>query len=363
MKLSISLSALLVVLPALVAASSPLDGRGLNGDIYVPRNLGRRWWHGSHHSGSGVVAAAANNHNDHHTGSATSAAATAQSKDKSKSNKSSTTTAAVGQGKEVVTSTSSASDSTASIASTTSASDSTSTIASTTSASASTASIASNNNNNSSDPNTSLTLSSDLVETGLEQNGQAVQEAGQVPSLTSSNNFINFCAGQTITNGQQITTGSCDPIPMGDIIPKANQPNSKFVFPKNFSKIPANQAFTIQMALNNLQAGVFTNAQKTYYMAPQQLNGQGIVIGHTHFVIQPMGNFDDPTILDPATFTFFKGVDTAQVNGVVSVDVTAGVPAGNYRLASINTNANHAPVVVAVAQHGSLDDMVYFTAQ
>jgi hypothetical protein len=362
MKLSISLSALLVVLPALVAASSPLDGRGLNGDIYMPRNHGRRWWQGSlgaHHSGSGVVAAAANNHNGHHTGSV----AAAQGKDKSKSNKSSTS-AAVGQGKDVVASTTSASDSTTSTASTTSASDSTASVASTTSASDSTASVASDNNNNTdTNPNTSLTLSPDLVQTGLEQNGQAVQEAGQVPSLTSSNNFINFCAGKVITNGKQITTGSCDPVPIGDIIPKANQPNAKFVNPKNFSKIPANQAFTIEMALNNLQAGTFTNAETTYYSAPQQLNAQGILIGHTHFVIQAMGEFNDPTILNPQTFTFFKGVDTAQVNGIVSVDVTAGVPPGNYRLACINTNANHAPAYVAVAQHGHLDDITYFTAQ
>jgi hypothetical protein len=128
-------------------------------------------------------------------------------------------------------------------------------------------------------------LSPDLVQTGLEQNGQAVQEAGQVPSLTSSNNFINFCAGKVITNGKQITTGSCDPVPIGDIIPKANQPNAKFVNPKNFSKIPANQAFTIEMALNNLQAGTFTNAETTYYSAPQQLNAQGILIGHTQYVL------------------------------------------------------------------------------
>lgn len=72
-----------------------------------------------------------------------------------------------------------------------------------------------------------------------------------------------------------------------------------------------------------------------------------------------MGAFDDPSILDAATFAFFKGVNTAAVNGQLTADVTAGLPAGNYRLASINTDANHAPAVAAVAQHGFLDDMVY----
>ncbi|KAG8845848.1 hypothetical protein FRB91_001394, partial [Serendipita sp. 411] len=121
-----------------------------------------------------------------------------------------------------------------------------------------------NNNNNggaAADPN--LTLTQDLIATNLAADGQAQPIDGQVPSLTSTNNFINFCAGKTITNGQQITTGSCDPIPMGDIVAKDKMPHSKFVFPQNFATIPANQDFTIQMALNNLQAGVFTNAQKT----------------------------------------------------------------------------------------------------
>ncbi|TFY79009.1 hypothetical protein EWM64_g5000, partial [Hericium alpestre] len=34
---------------------------------------------------------------------------------------------------------------------------------------------------------------------------------------------------------------------------------------------------------------------------------------------------------------------------------------GTYRLSSINSAANHQPVLVAVAQHGSMDDQIYFT--
>lgn len=36
--------------------------------------------------------------------------------------------------------------------------------------------------------------------------------ANQAPSLTSTNNFMNVCAGKTLTNGLQITTGSCNGI-------------------------------------------------------------------------------------------------------------------------------------------------------
>jgi hypothetical protein len=280
----------------------------------------------------------------------TTVAAVAQNQNKHKGNKSSTTTTAAA-----------AANTSAAAASTTdtSTTDTAAAATSTTSAANATASVASNN-----DPNTSLTLDPSVVETGLEQNGQAVQEAGQVASLTSSNNFINFCVGKTITNGKQVTTGSCNPVVMGDIPAKTNMPTCKFTNPINFSTIPANQPFTISMALNNLQAGTFTNAETTYYMAPQQLNAQGIIIGHTHFVIQALsGSLADTGIPDPTKFAFFKGVNTPQSNGVVSVDVTAGVPAGNYRLASINTSANHAPVILPIAQHGMADDMVYFTAQ
>lgn len=65
-----------------------------------------------------------------------------------------------------------------------------------------------------SDPSTSLTLSPDLVQVGSENNGidEIGSEAGEAPSSTSTNNFINFCAGQTLTNGLQLINGSCNGI-------------------------------------------------------------------------------------------------------------------------------------------------------
>ena len=68
------------------------------------------------------------------------------------------------------------------------------------------------------------------------------------------------------------------------------------------------------------------------------------------------------TPLDNTKPTFFQGVNTpADSKGNLNVDVTAGLPAGVYRLGSINAAANHQPVLVAEAQHGLLDDVVYFT--
>lgn len=66
-------------------------------------------------------------------------------------------------------------------------------------------------NNNNAD---STTLSADAIQSGSSLDGSQGlgAEAGQALSTTSKNNFINFCAGKTLTNGLQITDGSCNGI-------------------------------------------------------------------------------------------------------------------------------------------------------
>jgi len=71
---------------------------------------------------------------------------------------------------------------------------------------------------------------------------------------------------------------------------------------------------------------------------------------------------DQTTPNNPAKFAFFKGLNDAAKGGILTASVAAGLPAGAYRLCSINTAANHQPALVPIAQHGSLDDCVYFTA-
>jgi hypothetical protein len=182
--------------------------------------------------------------------------------------------------------------------------------------------------------------------------------------LTSTNNFINFCLtvpNLPITNGKQITTGSCNPAPMGAIPSTDNMPSAKFQNPKNGDVIKANTAFTIQMAINNMQTGFFVNAQENYFSAPQQLNAQGQIQGHSHVVVEALDSLTQTTPTNPKNFAFFKGLNAAAQNGVLTADVTSGLPAGVYKVSSINTAANHQPVLVPIAQHGSLDDVVYFT--
>jgi len=208
-------------------------------------------------------------------------------------------------------------------------------------------------------------LDPDVISEGFKNDGQSVPAAGQVASLTSSNNYINFCktVNLPLTDGKQVVGGSCNPAPMGVIVAKARMPSSKFVNPPNLATIPANQAFTIEMAIENLETGNFVNAAENYFSAPQQTNNQGIVRGHSHVVVQKLESLESTKVLDPEVFAFFKGLNGEARNGILTADVTDGLPAGFYRLASINTASNHQPILVAVAQHGSLDDVVYFTVE
>jgi hypothetical protein len=213
------------------------------------------------------------------------------------------------------------------------------------------------------DPQKSTTLDPKSIMKSLKNNG-VVNGAGTA-SLTSENNFINFCLTQKkpLTEGQQIKDGSCNPVPMGRIIQTDKMPNSRFTNPKNLDTIPANKPFEIRMAIKNLQTGAFTNAQTTYFSAPAQTNGNGVLIGHSHVVIQKIDDLKSTKTLDPNTFAFFKGFNDPAKGGVLTAQVDKGLPAGVYRMGSINTAANHQPALVAVAQHGMIDDVVYFTAK
>ena len=62
---------------------------------------------------------------------------------------------------------------------------------------------------------TGTSLEANAIQSGSFNDGSneiGAAEVGQAKSLTSQNNFINNCAGKTLTNGLQITTGSCNGI-------------------------------------------------------------------------------------------------------------------------------------------------------
>jgi hypothetical protein len=212
-------------------------------------------------------------------------------------------------------------------------------------------------NGGNADPQTSLTLDPTVIQT---VNGKG-QAAGEADSLVSTNNFIGFCVGKTITNGKQVQAGSCNPTPMGDIPSVDNMPSVKFEFPPNGGNVAADTQFTIVMNTRGMQTGTFTNAANTYYAAPQQLNNAGQIIGHNHVVVEEIPALDSTQPTNPRVFAFFKGLNAAAANGKLTADLPKGLPAGTYRLSSISSAGNHQSVVMPVAQRGAVDDAVYFT--
>ncbi|KAE8453251.1 hypothetical protein EG329_011318 [Mollisiaceae sp. DMI_Dod_QoI] len=216
------------------------------------------------------------------------------------------------------------------------------------------------------DDASATTLAANAIQTGSFVDGSeqiGANEANQAKSQISTNNFINFCAGKTLSNGLQITTGSCNGIPMGDLPAKTAMVSSVITFPlPGSASIESDTTFNITVQMSNLVAGSFTNADATYFSAPQFLSG-GQVVGHTHVTVQDMGASLNPKIaLDPTQFAFFKGInDAGNGKGLLSATVTGGLPAGNYRVCTMASASNHQPVIMPVAQRGTADDCTKFT--
>lgn len=81
--------------------------------------------------------------------------------------------------------------------------------------------------------------------------------------------------------------------------------------------------------MSNLVAGSFTNADATYFAAPQTVSSSG-------------------------------QVDAGNGNGLLSAVVDGGLPAGNYRVCTMASSSNHQPVIMPVAQRGTADDCTKF---
>jgi hypothetical protein len=92
---------------------------------------------------------------------------------------------------------------------------------------------------------------------------------------------------------------------MGLIPSSDNIPSAKIQFPTNGQQIPANQAFTVKVAIRNLVTGNFVNAQASYLAAPQQLQN-GVILGHSHITVEKLTSLTQTTPTDPKQFAFFK---------------------------------------------------------
>ncbi len=174
---------------------------------------------------------------------------------------------------------------------------------------------------------------------------------------SDANNFINFCDGEEITNGKQITTGSCNGIPMGKIPAVPNMISAMIINPKSGATVTSDTTFNISVNTVHLKAGNFVNPTTNYYTAPQDLDNNGDIIGHCHVTIQDIGSLDSETPPDPSKFAFFKGIDDAgNGRGLLQAVVDGGLPPGTYRVCTMIAAQNHQPVAMPVAQRGAQDD-------
>lgn len=177
-------------------------------------------------------------------------------------------------------------------------------------------------------------------------------------------NFINFCAGKTLTNGQQNRAGSCNGIPMGRIPATTNMPSCIILNPQPGDTLKASTTFNVTIQTKNLRAGYLVNPSVSYYTAPQDLDEHGNIIGHTHISIQEIGNLRTLTAPDPTQFAFFKGIDDAgDGKGKLTTEVTGGLPKGVYRVCTMIAARNHQPVAMPVAQRGAQDDCTKFVVE
>ncbi|KAL0932836.1 fungal transcriptional regulatory protein [Colletotrichum truncatum] len=208
-------------------------------------------------------------------------------------------------------------------------------------------------------------LNKNLIQSNSDKTGQEPGtdgiKPGQAKSVTDPDNFINFCQGKTITNGAQITAGSCNGIPMGDIPALKNMVSAMITNPQPGEKVQAGQTFNISVQTSNLKAGNFVNPTTNYYTSPQALDDQGKIIGHCHVTVQDIGSLKSTTPPDPTKFAFFKGIDDAgNGKGLLQATVTGGLPAGTYRVCTMIAAQNHQPVAMPVAQRGAQDDCTKF---
>lgn len=186
--------------------------------------------------------------------------------------------------------------------------------------------------------------------------------SGQVPSLTSTNNFINFCLTYPQfpnTNGSESLKESCNSAPMGAIPSIQNIPSLKIVSPKHGDTIQANTDLQLSFVVQNMQVGAPTDDEVNFLSAPQQLNERGVIIGYPIIIIEELPSLTAAQPGNARIFAFSKTVIDPPVNGISQDLIRMGLPPGVYRIAVQLRAVNRQPILVSTPEHGALGDMVY----
>ncbi|GES88738.1 ribosomal protein s17 protein [Rhizophagus clarus] len=170
----------------------------------------------------------------------------------------------------------------------------------------------------------------------------------------------DFCRHKVHGNGKQIRGGFCSETIQGDV-PSADKMTSTLIIsPQNEALLQPNEPFSVDVSIQNLGTGFFSDPETQYYTKPQSLNGQGIIEGHTHVTIQRLSGDHPP---DARKFDFFKGLNDKAKKGTLSVDVIgdngkAGLPIGRYRVCTMSSSFAHQPLLMPIAKRGSQDDCI-----
>jgi hypothetical protein len=170
-------------------------------------------------------------------------------------------------------------------------------------------------------------------------------------SSTKVDTGNNVCkkSKKDLGDGTQNPEGQCKETFMGEIPDTDHMISTEIISPRNGQSIPENKNFTIEVKVNNLKTGFFSDPAKTYYKFPQTLDNNGVIQGHSHVTIQRIDeNFPNAKI-----FAFFKGLNEKAKKGSLFATVDLGLKAGNYRLCTMSSAFSHQPALMPVAQRGN----------
>jgi len=200
-----------------------------------------------------------------------------------------------------------------------------------------------------------------IAATALVSLSSSVLAADPKPNAFKTAEAVQFCKDSRLlrANGTQIRSGCCSSTVQGAIPDVTKMTSTLITFPRNGGSVIAGRNFTVKVKVKNLATGFFSDPVKDYYDLPQQLNRNGVIIGHSHITIQKL---DGDKIPDATVFAFFKGLNLEAVDGLLTQ--VAILPfTGLYRMCTMSSGFTHQSVIMPVAQRGAQDDCIRFTVK
>lgn len=108
-----------------------------------------------------------------------------------------------------------------------------------------------------------------------------------------------------------------------------------------------------------MDTGNFVNVRENYLAAPQQLNRDGLIMGHVGVVAEVLTSLNQTEPTDPSHLAFFVRMTNKAVNGMLSAEILGGLPPGTYRISSLISAANYQPVLTPKPFMTAIDDVIY----